>query len=59
MLAKTKETIKLRDITWQMFELTGDIDAYLLYRAFDEPEDDSGIVPDFDSNARDDESPNP
>ncbi|EJY57059.1 hypothetical protein URH17368_0244 [Alicyclobacillus hesperidum URH17-3-68] len=23
----------MRDITWQMFELTGDIDAYLLYRA--------------------------
>ncbi|WAH38552.1 YqzL family protein [Alicyclobacillus dauci] len=22
----------MRDLTWQMFELTGDIDAYLLYR---------------------------
>lgn len=26
----------MRDITWQMFELTGDIDAYLLYRAVEE-----------------------
>lgn len=23
----------MRDFTWQMFEITGDIDAYLLYRA--------------------------
>ncbi|GMA60026.1 YqzL family protein [Alicyclobacillus fastidiosus] len=25
----------MRDYTWQMFELTGEIDAYLLYRAAD------------------------
>lgn len=25
----------MRDYTWQMFEVTGDVEAYLLYRACD------------------------
>lgn len=25
----------MRDYTWQMFEVTGDVEAYLLYRAYE------------------------
>ncbi|MFB5189956.1 YqzL family protein [Alicyclobacillus fastidiosus] len=37
----------MRDYTWQMFELTGDIDAYLLYRAAD------GFSPEIQTDALD------
>ncbi|EPZ52597.1 YqzL family protein [Alicyclobacillus acidoterrestris] len=40
----------MRDYTWQMFELTGDIDAYLLYRAAD------GYRPESQTDAPDEAS---
>lgn len=37
----------MRDFSWTYFTLTGDVDAYMLYREWDQLSDDAG----FDADA--------
>ncbi len=50
----SREMIWLRDFSWRYFTLTGDIDAYLLYKQHEE------LFPDWDEVPADlDEEPYP
>jgi outer membrane PBP1 activator LpoA protein len=44
----------MRDFSWTYFTLTGDVDAYMLYREWDQMKDVSGI--DIDAIPGDDEA---
>ncbi|MCI3919706.1 YqzL family protein [Paenibacillus sp. TRM 82003] len=43
----------MRDFSWTYFTLTGDVDAYMLYREWDQLEDATGV--DADAIPGDDE----
>jgi hypothetical protein len=46
----------MRDFSWKYFAMTGDVDAYLLYREAEGPLPESGLVPAEEEQVYDEEA---
>lgn len=46
----------MRDFSWKYFAMTGDVDAYLLYREAGDPLEDSGPLLAEEENGLDEEA---